>query len=132
VADTDRSLGFYRDALGLRVAGESENYGPEQEHLNAVFGARLRITALRTERGPGIELLEYLAPSDGRPAPDDERSNDRIHWQTRLAVSDVARASAAALHAGGRRISPDGAEASREMLVRDPDGHALLFTSGGQ
>jgi catechol 2,3-dioxygenase-like lactoylglutathione lyase family enzyme len=142
VADTDRSLAFYRDALGLRVAGESENYGPEQEHLNAVFGARLRITALRAAAGPGIELLEYLAPSDGRSAPEDERSNDRIHWQTRLAAADVARASAAALGAGGREISRAGAvsptagaiaaEIPRATLLRDPDGHALLLTSGGE
>ena len=47
VADTDVSLAFYRDALGMRVAGSSENYGSEQEHLNNIFGARLRITALR-------------------------------------------------------------------------------------
>jgi len=131
VADTDRSLAFYRDALGLRIAGESENYGPEQEHLNAVFGARLRITALRAAAGPGLELLEYLAPSDGRPAPEDERSNDRIHWQTRLAASDVARTSAAALRAGGRS-GAIAAEISRETLLRDPDGHALLLSSGGQ
>ena len=38
---------LYRDALGLQVAGGSENYDVEQEHLNNVFGARLRITALR-------------------------------------------------------------------------------------
>src|SRR5206468_8146079 len=51
VSDTDKSLAFYRDLLGLRVVGESENYGVEQEHLNQVFGARLQITALRAERG---------------------------------------------------------------------------------
>jgi len=50
---------FYRDTLGLRAARESENYGTEQEHLNNVFGARLRITGLRATDGPGIELLEY-------------------------------------------------------------------------
>src|SRR5262249_44473650 len=44
VADTDASLRFYRDTLGMRVSGRSENYGPEQEQLNNVFGARLRIT----------------------------------------------------------------------------------------
>src|SRR6266581_2131876 len=43
VSDTDKSLAFYRDVLGMRVAGESENHGPEQEHLNQAFGARLRI-----------------------------------------------------------------------------------------
>src|SRR5574341_169508 len=34
VGDTELSLGCYRDTLGLRVAGTSENYGPEQERLN--------------------------------------------------------------------------------------------------
>ena len=41
VADTDAALRYYRDILGLRVAGQSENYGTEQEHLNNVFGASL-------------------------------------------------------------------------------------------
>ncbi len=68
VPDTDASLTLYRDRLGLRVAGRSENYGTEQEHLNNVFGARLRITTLRAPAGLGIEFLEYLAPRDGRPA----------------------------------------------------------------
>jgi len=47
VQDTEKSLIFYRDLLGFKVAGESENYGIEQEQLNNVFGARLRITSLR-------------------------------------------------------------------------------------
>jgi catechol 2,3-dioxygenase-like lactoylglutathione lyase family enzyme len=119
VENTDRSLLLYRDALGLRVAGESENYGEEQEHLNAVFGARLRITSLRAEAGPGIELLEYLAPGDGRPAPADERSNDLIHWQTRLVAADADGAAAVAERAGAHPITA--------RLLRDPDGHALLF-----
>ena len=65
VSDTGKSLAFYRDLLGLRVAGESENYGVEQEHLNQVFGARLHITGLRAEHGPGIEFLEYITPPGG-------------------------------------------------------------------
>src|SRR5215472_16354055 len=62
VGDTEASLKFYRDTLGMHIVGESENYGSEQEHLNNVFGARLRITSLRAAEGPGVELLEYLAP----------------------------------------------------------------------
>jgi catechol 2,3-dioxygenase-like lactoylglutathione lyase family enzyme len=50
VTDTDVSLKFYRDTLGFAVAGESENYGSEQEHLNNVFGARLRITSLLSQK----------------------------------------------------------------------------------
>src|SRR5215471_18503071 len=55
VSDTDASLKFYRDTLGFAVAGESENYGSEQEHLNNIFGARLRVISLRASAGPGIE-----------------------------------------------------------------------------
>src|SRR4051812_21280628 len=36
VGDTDSSLRFYRELLGMRVVGESENYGTEQAHLNNV------------------------------------------------------------------------------------------------
>jgi catechol 2,3-dioxygenase-like lactoylglutathione lyase family enzyme len=132
VKDTERSLRFYRDRLGLRVAGESENWGPEQARLNNVFGAHLRITGLRGASGPGIELLEYLAPRDGRPYPADARANDLVHWQTDLVVDDVDEA-AQRLGRAARRVSPgtveldaaSGAGFAEGILVRDPDGHAL-------
>ena len=132
VADTDASLGFYRDTLGFTVAGESENYDVEQEHLNNVFGARLRITALRAQGGPGIELLEYLAPRDGRPAPADQRANDIGHWQTTLAAASLdallplARAHRVALVSPGPIDLPPAALGfAAGALVRDPDGHGL-------
>ena len=67
MADTDASLRFYRDPLGPKVAGESENYGTVQERN--VFAARLRITALKAARGPSVELLEYLAPANAGGHP---------------------------------------------------------------
>jgi catechol 2,3-dioxygenase-like lactoylglutathione lyase family enzyme len=132
VNDTDASLGFYRDALGMKVAGESENFGTEQEHLNNVFGARLRITSLRAGSGPGVEFLEYLAPRDGRPAPPDEKASDLIHWQTKLVIGD-ASAMAARLRASRFRFvssgliqMPDGSLGfAKSFLVRDPDGHVI-------
>jgi catechol 2,3-dioxygenase-like lactoylglutathione lyase family enzyme len=133
VGDTERSLRFYRDALGMRVAGTSDNYGTEQEHLNNVFGAHLHITGLRAAAGPGIELLEYLSPRDGRPAPTDLHANDLAHWQTVLSARDPALATAGALGAGGTAISPDLVDVAdaafgirRGRLVRDPDGHGLV------
>ena len=132
VSDTDGSLKFYRDALGFTVAGESENYGPEQERLNNVFGARLRITSLRAAAGPGIELLEYLAPTGGRAAPADERSNDLVHHQTRLVVADIADFSLHLRRTGYQFISPGvistpAAELGFRsgLLVQDPDGHPI-------
>jgi catechol 2,3-dioxygenase-like lactoylglutathione lyase family enzyme len=136
VDDTDRSLQFYRDRLQLGVAGGSENYDLEQEHLNNVFGARLRITTLRAPAGPGIELLEYLAPRDGRPAPLDLRANDVSHWQTTLltarpeVIFDLLPLRMFAL------VSPKTVTlATREVgfaravLVRDPDGHGMRLAA---
>ncbi len=122
VSDTDRSLAFYRDQLGLRVAGESENYGVEQEHLNQVFGARLRITGLRAEAGPGIEFLEYLTPSGGRNLPPDARASDLVFWNTHLVVD--GETAAALRRDGAKFVSRPGVNVRAE-IVRDPDGHAL-------
>jgi catechol 2,3-dioxygenase-like lactoylglutathione lyase family enzyme len=132
VWDTDSSLKFYRDLLGLSVAGNSENYGTEQEHLNNVFGAHLRITALRGEQGPGIELLEYLAPRDGKPFPADEHANDVLHRHTIL-ISRNAEETARQLTSQKAIFVSSGVVANptaqlgfeKAFLVRDPDGHAL-------
>jgi catechol 2,3-dioxygenase-like lactoylglutathione lyase family enzyme len=132
VGDTDRTLLFYRDLLGMNVAGESENYDTEQEHLNNVFGARLRITALRASEGPGIELLEYLAPGDGRPAPPDLRANDVAHWQTTLLSDAPERVISLVRRRIFSLVSPQavvipspelGLRAA--VLLRDPDGHGV-------
>jgi catechol 2,3-dioxygenase-like lactoylglutathione lyase family enzyme len=129
ISDTDASLRFYRDALGLSVAGESENYGTEQEHLNNVFGARLRITALRSANGPGIELLEYLAPRDGRRYPADAKPNDLVHWQTRLVGSNAELVARTLRKIHTPFISSNVVDAGfgKSFLVRDPDGHAVQF-----
>ena len=132
VANTETSLKFYRDVLGLRVAGESENYGTEQEHLNNVFGARLRITALRAATGPGIEFLEYLTPRDGRPIPADEHANDIVHRETILIALDV-EAAAQNVSANKTRFVSSGVVVNpiqqsgtrKAFVVRDPDGHAI-------
>lgn len=130
VADTDASLRFYRDALGLTIAGASENYGVEQEHLNNVFGARLRITALRAAHGPGVELLEYLAPRTGRPMLADTQSNDDWHWQVN--VTAAVDAGDQAIRRGHYRYVSPGPVALGDatgLLVRDVDGHAVMLSA---
>ena len=104
VSSTQNSLKYYRDLLGLKLAGESTNSGTEQEHLNNVAGARLHISGLRAASGPGIEFLEYLTPRDGRPAPKDTSANDLWHWQTTL-VTESAPGGAEKLRAEIGRAS---------------------------
>jgi len=132
VADTERSLRFYRDLLGLRVTGESENWGLEQERLSGVLGAHLRITTLRAAAGPGVELLEYLSPRTGRAAPVNVTVNDLVHWHTTLVPTEPAATAAwlrqrhADFVSRGVVSLPDrvlGFETA--FLARDPDGHAL-------
>jgi len=125
-------LRFYRDLLGMRVVGESENYGTEQEHLNNVFGTHLRITALRAASGPGIELLEYLAPSDGRPFPANERSNDLVHRETVLITANAVAAAQSLQNVHTEFVSSgvvvnqnQQLEGTKAILVRDPDGHPV-------
>jgi catechol 2,3-dioxygenase-like lactoylglutathione lyase family enzyme len=134
VSNTQNSLTYYRDLLGLKLAGESMNYGTEQEHLNNVAGARLHISGLRATTGPGIEFLEYLTPRDGRAAPKDTRANDLWHWQTTL-ITDRAAFALAKLHSAKRQVvSPSVANIqerslgfAKGFLARDPDGHGLQF-----
>ena len=130
VGDSETSLGFYRDKLGLMVAGTSDNYGPEQEHLNNVFGAKLHITGLRTKSdGIAVEFLQYVAPNDGRPFPRDTKSSDLWHWQTSFVAGRLAAllelpkfdfVSSGTVAFGERQIG-----FAKAALIRDPDGHAV-------
>lgn len=122
VGDTEASLKFYRDLLGMRIVGESDNYGLEQERLNNVPGAHLRITSLRAEHGPGIELLEYVSPRTGRHLPKAPEITDLVHRQTVLVANNPA-ALATVLHAKKPAYTTD----SLGLIISDPDGHELLI-----
>ncbi|MBE9028716.1 VOC family protein [filamentous cyanobacterium LEGE 11480] len=132
IANTQASQQFYENLLGLKLAGQSENYGTEQEHLNNVFGARLLISGLTPPTGPAIEFLEYLAPAGGRPMPADTKADDLWHWQTTISVKDINLAAKRLRQGGAQFISPGvvtlptsklGFKAG--FLVKDPDGHVL-------
>jgi len=134
IANTEVSLHFYRDLLGFRKAGESENFGTEQEHLNQVFGAHLQITGMRAASGPGIEFLEYLTPRDGRARPADVHANDIVHWQTMITTDDVdlmakklRNAHVHFVSSGVVSVPKDKAGFSKGALVSDPDGHDVLL-----
>jgi len=134
ISSTDASLHFYRDLLGLRRAGESENFGTEQEHLNQVFGAHLRITGMRADSGPGVEFLEYLTPGDGRTRPADVHANDIVHWQTMIATDEIdllakklRDAHVSFVSSGVVMMPKDKVGYFKGALVSDPDGHSVLL-----
>jgi catechol 2,3-dioxygenase-like lactoylglutathione lyase family enzyme len=133
VKDTGRSVHFYSDLLGFHVAGESVNYGLEQERLNHVKGSRVHITGLRLPAGPGVELLEYVHPGNGRPVPPYADVADIVHVHTTILVDSQQEVSALLNNSGGRRVSrslatslPFAPWPSAGALIEDPDGHEIL------
>ncbi|GET24388.1 VOC family protein [Prolixibacter sp. NT017] len=134
IESTRSSLQFYRDLLGLNIAGNSINYGTEQKHLNQVFGARLNITGLKVASGIGIEFLDYIAPSGGRPYPSDTKPTDLWYWQTTLKVSGINELYQKLKKDGYSMLSDSIVEigtlvegAHLGFLARDTDGHFLFF-----
>jgi catechol 2,3-dioxygenase-like lactoylglutathione lyase family enzyme len=87
------------------------------EFPNNVEHAHLRITTLESPEGPGIELLEYLAPRDGRTPARPIRANDLAFWRIRLQVRAIAAAATGYGDAALRGAGTVG--------LRDPDGHSI-------
>jgi len=132
VSDTERQKNFYEGLLGLTRAGESENFGTEQEHLNQVFGARLAITGMTAGSGLGVEFLEYITPPGGRPYPKESKPSDLWHWHTTIIVDDIkkiyenAAGNYAIISNGIVNLESTPLSYSRGLLLRDADGHAVL------
>ena len=133
VSNTDESLKFYRDVLGMEIGGESENYGIEQSRLNNVEGAHLKITGLHSDFGFGIEFLNYLTPKGGRSNPENINANDLVHWQTKLSTKNIDELFSKIKNAGYQTytgiitMNKNYAGFSKGFIVKDPNGHRLLI-----
>ena len=64
VSDMDRSVEFY-SALTFQKVSDVEVLGEQFEHLEGVFGARMRIVRMQLGN-EYLDLTQYLAPP-GRP-----------------------------------------------------------------
>lgn len=108
VADTETSLKFYRNFLGMQVKEGSLNQGETQARLDGLPEAKVKVTPLRSvQGGMGIELLDYIIPANGRPIPSDWQNYDIAHMQIEFVVNDMQNAV--------------------DNLVKDPDGHSMLL-----
>ncbi|MBW6481298.1 MAG: VOC family protein, partial [Bacteroidales bacterium] len=133
ISNTPEQSLFYEKLLGLKTMGESENYGPEQERLNQVFGARLQISGLVAQNGIGLEFLEYIAPPGGRPYPASSRPDDIWHWHTTIEVANIndiflkASQSYQMISKNLINMQETPLPYSFGFMVRDKDGHAVLI-----
>jgi len=111
VVDTERSLIFYRDVLGLRVREDRPDLGYP--------GAWLAVGAQQ------IHLLEVMNPdpAKGRPSHGGRDRHTAIHVRELAPLKDSLDRAGIAY-----TLSRSGRAA---LFVRDPDGNALEFIQAG-
>ncbi len=135
ISNTEQSLHFYRDLLGMQIEGGSLNQGETQARLDGLSQAKVKVTPLRPSQGGlGIELLDYLVPGKGRPIPSEWKSCDTAHIQVELVVNDIEQAVETLRQNGVQIVSSQIVQFSdrsfphrQGCLVKDPDGHAILL-----
>ncbi len=132
IANTAASRSFYCDLLGMKLEQESENYGSEQERLSGLDNVKVRISSLSAPTGIGIELLEYLEPTNGRPIPTDTEFRDLWCLQTKIAVVEaietIEQLKRSQFPLMSAEVSPSATselEFDRQFLIKDPDGHTI-------
>jgi catechol 2,3-dioxygenase-like lactoylglutathione lyase family enzyme len=122
VADLERSLGFYRDLLGLAVVAVSEE--EEVGSVAGIAGARARFADLDAGNGQLVELVQYSTGTRG----DTQRPNVTGSCHFSLRVEDLESVLATLAAAG---TAPLGESATLSegvwdgctvVYVRDPDG----------
>src|SRR6266481_5967076 len=132
VSDMDRAVAFYSQALTFEKVSDVEVFGDDYEHLEGLFGIRMRVVRLRLG-DESIELKEFLTPQ-GRPMPVDSRSDDRWFQHIAIIVGDMDRAYEILRehHTTQASTGPQtlpayikGAGGIRAFYFRDPDGHFL-------
>ncbi|MBE9009938.1 VOC family protein [Pseudanabaenaceae cyanobacterium LEGE 13415] len=124
VADTEQSLHFYRDRLGMQVKEGSLNQGETQARLDGLPEAKVQVTDLRPAQGGlGIELLDYLIPEDGRAIPSDWRSCDLAYMQIEVIVNQMESLL--------EQLQITNS-VNEQSVVKDPTGHSILLTSPKQ
>ncbi len=129
ISDTQKSLHFYKDILGMTVFGESLNHGDTQEALSGVMGAKVKITGLgyKEVEGMGLEFLHYLHPTHGLPFPN-LKANDLASTYTVIEVDNLPNDPHLPLLKG--LFSPrQGQMTQSAAIAKDSDGHRLLFVT---
>jgi catechol 2,3-dioxygenase-like lactoylglutathione lyase family enzyme len=130
VSDLDRSIAFFRDALGFEVTSKAPRDPRAIEQIVGVRGADIMVAYVR---GPdhSLELIQYLAPADRghvRPRPCDTGFSH--------VAFDVDDIDAAIDAAGAHGVRPVGTvytvdkgpnTGNRVCYLRDVDGITIEF-----
>jgi glyoxylase I family protein len=129
VSDLERSLRFYRDALGCKEVGRLEVEGGMADTLNGMQGSKVRAIYLERD-GWRLELMEF--PSPGWIGPRPMNQLGLTHLSLRVADLDAV---CARLEAAGGGLLPETRigrpdAPTRVIMAHDPDGLRLELIQG--
>jgi glyoxylase I family protein len=131
VSNLERSLAFWRDVLGFEFSHTAHQKGELAKEITGVDGAELKLAVLKTPGGHKIELLEYLAPADRKPANLRPCDVGSVHVALLVEDLDVVlkQIAAAGWKAAGKpQTLTKGPNAGKRVVyVRDPDGTTIEF-----
>jgi catechol 2,3-dioxygenase-like lactoylglutathione lyase family enzyme len=136
VADLDRSIAFYRDAVGLTLdtsAAFPSGASPALGALTRAPGATLRAATLRVPGGDARLTLVQFAGVDVRPIHARLQDPGNVKLVVRVKDMDAAfervRDRIGGVYTeGGAPMRPEGpAAVNRAVIMRDPDGFPLEF-----
>ena len=129
VSDLERSLHFWRDAMGMEELFQQEKEGGYLEAIVREPGAHVRMAHLAFGgEGPRIELFQYLAPSGGQHL---SRPADQGFVHVCIACEDLDERMKRLVAAGGTPFSEPVVidtgvnRGGRGVYLRDPDGHVV-------
>jgi catechol 2,3-dioxygenase-like lactoylglutathione lyase family enzyme len=130
VSSLDRSIAFFRDALGFEVTSRAPRDPALVSAITGVAGADVEIAYIRAP-GHSLELIEYKAPADrGRVQA---RPCDTGFAHVAFNVDDVDAAVAASAPHGFVPLAPPvainaGPNKGRKVVyLRDTDGVTVEF-----
>jgi catechol 2,3-dioxygenase-like lactoylglutathione lyase family enzyme len=139
VADLDRSVAFYRDAVGLSLEAEPRLVGGPSD-IGAALGAAGATMRAATLLIPGADVRLTLVQFSGiAAAPVRQRLQDPGSVKLVVRVRDMDAAFSRVRNRvervyteGGMPIKPEGpAAVNTAVIMRDPDGYPLEFALQG-
>lgn len=126
VSNMERSLRFYQDQLGLKVARDAVREGPSYDAITGIKNVRVRVVFVAPAGGGHmIELVEYLRPrSRKRSWKMSDVGATRICFE----VASAARSLNTLKKRGAKKIrgpillERDGLKIAKLLHMNDPDG----------
>lgn len=135
VSDMERSLGFYRDLLGLKVETDGVREGAEISKVVGYPDAKIRAVYLGAgDMRHSVELIEYINPPGKKISPVERNDVGATHLG--IIVDDLdgvyQELSAKGVEFVGPPVTrPDRTLYARKVVyLQDPDGNWLEFLSG--